>query len=59
MVCDSGRRTVLGLDIGGTKTACVEGTLDGRILERIEMPTRAAEPFAETFPADRREVLKN
>ena len=25
--------------------------LEGRILERIEMPTHAAEPFAETFPA--------
>ena len=42
--------TVFGLDIGGTKTACVEGTLDGRILQRIEMPTRAQEPFSETFP---------
>lgn len=47
----SGRRTILGLDIGGTKTACVEGTLDGKILERIEIPTRAAKPFAATFPA--------
>ncbi len=43
-------RTVLGLDIGGTKTACAEGTLDGRILQRIEMPTRAIQPFSETFP---------
>ena len=45
------RRTVLGLDVGGTKTACVEGTVDARILQRVEMPTRAAEPFARTFPA--------
>jgi glucokinase len=43
-------RTVAGLDIGGTKTACVEGGLDGTILQRIELPTRAAEPFAKTFP---------
>lgn len=43
-------RTVAGLDIGGTKTACVEGTLDGTILQRTEMPTRASEPFARTFP---------
>jgi glucokinase len=43
-------RTILGLDIGGTKTACVEGTRDGRILQRIEMPSRATEPFARTFP---------
>lgn len=47
----TGRRTILGLDAGGTKTACVEGTPDGAILQRIEMPTRAAEPFAATFPA--------
>ena len=45
------RRTVLGLDVGGTKTACVEGTVDARILQRVEMPTRATEPFARTFPA--------
>jgi glucokinase len=43
-------RTVIGIDVGGTKTACVEGTLDGRILQRVEMPTRAAKPFSETFP---------
>jgi glucokinase len=45
-----GRRTILGFDIGGTKTACVEGTRDGRILQRAEMETRAAMPFASTFP---------
>jgi len=43
-------QTILGLDIGGTKTACVEGTRDGQILQRVEMPTRAAQPFVETFP---------
>lgn len=43
-------RTVLGLDIGGTKTAVVEGTVEGRILARSEMPTQAAEPFERTFP---------
>lgn len=46
----TGRRTILGLDIGGTKTACVEGSLEGRILARNEMPTHAAEPFPATFP---------
>jgi glucokinase len=46
----SNRRSVIGLDVGGTKTACVEGTLDARILQRIEMPTCAEEPFSETFP---------
>jgi glucokinase len=43
-------RTVAGLDVGGTKTACVEGSPDGRILQRIELPTRPKEPFVETFP---------
>ncbi|HUN86567.1 MAG TPA: ROK family protein [Terracidiphilus sp.] len=42
--------TVLGLDIGGTKTACVEGAVDSSILQRVELPTRAAEPFSATFP---------
>ena len=45
-----GPGTILGFDIGGTKTACVEGTLDGRILQRTEMETRAAMPFTATFP---------
>jgi len=43
-------RTILGLDVGGTKTACVEGTRDGHILQRIEMATHAAMPFADVFP---------
>jgi glucokinase len=44
------RRTILGLDIGGTKTACVEGSRGAEILARVEMPTYAAEPFPATFP---------
>lgn len=47
---ESGMRTVLGFDIGGTKTACVEGTISAEILQRIEIATRAAEPFEETLP---------
>ncbi|HEU5457213.1 MAG TPA: ROK family protein [Terracidiphilus sp.] len=43
-------QTILGLDAGGTKTACVEGTVEGEILQRVEIPTRASEPFAQTFP---------
>ncbi len=42
--------TILGLDIGGTKTAIVEGTGHAEILQRIEFPTQASEPFAKTFP---------
>jgi glucokinase len=44
-------RTVFGFDIGGTKTAIVEGTTGGRILQRVEMPTHAVEPFVKSFPA--------
>jgi glucokinase len=44
------RRSIIGLDIGGTKTACIEGTSDAQILRRIEMPTQADRPFAEAFP---------
>ncbi|MDZ4701276.1 MAG: ROK family protein [Rhodothermales bacterium] len=43
--------SILGLDIGGTKTAVVEGTRDAEILQRREMPTLARTPFDERFPA--------
>jgi glucokinase len=43
--------SVIGLDIGGTKLACVEGTAAGRILGRQETPTLAVEPFGRRFPA--------
>jgi glucokinase len=46
----SGRNTILGFDVGGTKIACVEGTLEADILQRIELPTHADLPFAETLP---------
>jgi len=46
----SNQLTIIGLDVGGTKTACVEGTPEGRILQRIEMATQAAEPFSMVFP---------
>jgi len=42
--------TIMGLDVGGTKTACVEGTAEGRILARTEWPTEAWRPFVEVFP---------
>lgn len=48
-VIGTGACTIAGLDIGGSKTACVEGAPDGRILQRSEIPTRATEPFAKTF----------
>ena len=42
--------TILGLDVGGTKTVVVEGTAQAAILQRYEIATEAARPFAETFP---------
>jgi glucokinase len=42
-------RTILGIDIGGTKTAIVEGTSRAEVLERRELPTRSHLPFDETF----------
>ncbi len=44
------RSSILGLDVGGTKTACVEGSADARILARTEWPTDAERPFGEVFP---------
>ena len=42
--------TILGLDVGGTKTAVVEGTRRAEILQRREVATEAHRPFEETFP---------
>ncbi len=42
--------TVLGLDVGGTKTAVVEGTREAAIWQRRAVATEAHRPFDETFP---------
>ncbi|HTD60287.1 MAG TPA: ROK family protein [Gemmatimonadaceae bacterium] len=42
--------TIIGIDVGGTKTAIVEGTTGGEVLQRSVMPTNGARPFIETFP---------
>jgi glucokinase len=42
--------TILGLDVGGSKTAIVEGTRDAEILQRYELATEAWRPFVEVFP---------
>jgi glucokinase len=42
--------SLIGLDIGGTKIAAVEGTGNGDILQRLEIPTRAALPFEQVLP---------
>jgi glucokinase len=43
--------TIIGIDVGGTKTAVVEGTSSGEILTRSALPTDGTRPFDETFPA--------
>ena len=43
-------QTILGFDVGGTKTAIVEGTHDAAILQREEILTEAARPFGVAFP---------
>jgi glucokinase len=43
-------QSLIGLDVGGTKIAAVEGTGAGEILQRLEIPTRAALPFEQTLP---------
>src|SRR5690606_17473890 len=40
---------ILGLDIGGTKTAAVLATAAGRVLDRFEVATRPEEGFAASF----------
>ena len=45
------KKTIIGLDIGSTKTAVVEGTFDGQILQRHSIPTQAHQHFNQTFPA--------
>lgn len=41
--------TILGLDVGGSKTVVVEGARNARILQRREIPTEGASPFDQTF----------
>jgi glucokinase len=43
--------TILGLDVGGTKIACLEGNRAGEILQRVELATNSARPFEATLPA--------
>jgi glucokinase len=43
------RETIIGLDIGGTKFAILEGTLEGQILARRQQPTQARRGFEDTF----------
>ena len=42
--------TVLGIDVGGTKTAVVEGTHLGEILQKRTVPTEGGRPFGEKLP---------
>ncbi|HEX2487836.1 MAG TPA: ROK family protein, partial [Blastocatellia bacterium] len=47
---DLANQTIIGLDIGGTKTAVVEGSAQAEIFQREEIATEASRPFDETFP---------
>lgn len=40
---------LLGIDVGGTKTAVVRGDANGSILARIEFPTAPSRPFHEVY----------
>ena len=42
--------SIIGLDVGGSKTAIVEGSIDGEILQRTEIETQAHLPFHSVFP---------
>jgi glucokinase len=46
---DSRPRTVVGLDIGGSKIAVVEGTANGRVLQRRDTATEPYRKFDQTF----------
>jgi len=43
-------KTLIGFDIGGTKTAIVEGTYKAEVLQRREVETEANKSFSHTFP---------
>ncbi len=43
------QETIVGLDIGGTKFAVIEGTWAGEILSRVQQPTETERGFESTF----------
>ena len=47
---DPENQTIIGLDIGGTKTAVVEGSAQAEISQREEIATEAYRAFDEIFP---------
>lgn len=49
MTAASTQMTIVGLDIGGTKTAILEGTFEAEIIQRREIATLAQESFDSTF----------
>jgi glucokinase len=52
------QQSILGFDIGGTKTALVLGTPQGEILLRAEFPTPARSPFTEAMRAIETETVR-
>jgi glucokinase len=48
------QKTIIGLDIGGSKTALIEGTPSGEILQRYEFPT-----IADSFQSGRDSMVRD
>jgi glucokinase len=48
------QKTIIGLDIGGSKTALIEGTPSGEILQRYEFPT-----IADSFLSGRDSMIRD
>jgi sugar (pentulose or hexulose) kinase len=44
-VPSNGASVILGIDVGGTKTAVLLGTRDGKVLQRQEFPSHAERGF--------------
>ena len=44
-----GGETIIGLDIGGSKCAVLEGTFDGQVLARAQFPTASDKGFDRVF----------
>jgi glucokinase len=42
------QQTIIGIDVGGTKTAVIEGSYSGEIFQRQEFPTEAERPYKDT-----------
>jgi glucokinase len=51
--------SIVGIDVGSTKTAVIVGTLDGLVVTRTERTTQPGRPFAETWPGLRAQIAES